>query len=118
REQCCDDLVLTLGGGNAIAYARTLADLEELQHDYGTAVPALGIGGGELLARIRRIVDPAQTVALDPLPRSNGALLPLLVACAGAGRAASPHHGRTARAGAHRARACASRIRRATAACR
>lgn len=83
REQCCDDLVLTLGGGNAIAYARTLADLEELQHDYGTAVPALGIGGGELLARIRRIVDPAQTVALDPLPRSTGALLPLLVACAG-----------------------------------
>ena len=83
REQCCDDLVLTLGGGNAIAYARTLADLEELQHDYGTAVPALGIGGGELLARIRRIVDPAQTIALDPLPRSTGALLPLLVACAG-----------------------------------
>jgi len=83
REQCCDDLVLTLGGGNAIAYARTLADLEELQHDYGTAVPALGIGGGELLARIRRIVDPAQTVALDPLPRSTGALLPVLVACAG-----------------------------------
>ncbi len=83
REQCCDDLVLTLGGGNAIAYARTLADLEELQNDYGTAVPALGIGGGELLARIRRIVDPAQTVALDPLPRSNGALLPMLVACAG-----------------------------------
>jgi len=83
REQCCDDLVLTLGGGNAIAYARTLADLEELQHDYGTAVPALGIGGGELLSRIRRIVDPMHTVALDPLPHSNGALLPLLAACAG-----------------------------------
>jgi TonB family protein len=83
REQCCDDLVLTVGGGNAIAYARTLADLEELQHDYGTAVPALGIGGGELLTRIQRIVDPAHTVALDPLPRTSGALLPMLAACAG-----------------------------------
>ena len=83
RESCCDDLVLTLGGGDAVAYARTLADLEELHHDFGAAVPALGVGGGLLLARIRRIVDPTYATALDPLPRGNGITLPMVVACAG-----------------------------------
>ncbi|MEP6941054.1 MAG: M56 family metallopeptidase [Rudaea sp.] len=85
RESCCDDLVLTLGGGDALAYARTLADLEEMHHDFGAAVPALGVGGGMLLARIRRIVDPAYASALDPLPRGNGITLPVLLACAGLG---------------------------------
>jgi TonB family protein len=83
RESCCDDLVLTLGGGDAMAYARTLADLEELHNDFGAAVPALGVGGGLLLARIRRIVDPAYSSALDPLPRGNGITLPMVLACAG-----------------------------------
>lgn len=84
RESCCDDLVLTLGGGDALAYARTLADLEELHHDdFGAAVPALGVGGGMLLARIRRIVDPSYASAVDPLPRGNGITLPMVVACAG-----------------------------------
>ncbi len=83
REQCCDDLVLTLGGGNAVAYARTLADLEELQHDFGHAVPALGVGGGVLFTRIRRIVDPLHTLQIDAVPRGNGLTLPMLVAFAG-----------------------------------
>lgn len=83
RESCCDDLVLTLGGGDAVAYARTLADLEELHNDFGPAVPVLGVGGGLLLARIRRLVDPTYASALDPLPRSNGITLPVIVACAG-----------------------------------
>ncbi len=92
REQCCDDLVLTLGGGNAVAYARTLADLEELQHDFGAAVPVLGAGGGVLFTRIRRIVDPRYTLALEPLPRSNGLTLPLLLAVAGVALAALRLH--------------------------
>lgn len=83
RESCCDDLVLTLGGGDAVAYARTLADLEEMHHDFGAAVPALGAGGGLLLARIRRIVDPTYASALEPLPRGNGITLPMVLACAG-----------------------------------
>ncbi|MGH8123940.1 MAG: M56 family metallopeptidase, partial [Rudaea sp.] len=92
REQCCDDLVLTLGGGNAVAYARTLADLEELQHDFGAAVPALGAAGGVLFTRIRRIVDPRHTLVLEPLPRSNGLTLPVLLAFAGVALAALRLH--------------------------
>ena len=92
REQCCDDLVLTLGGGNAVAYARTLADLEELQHDFGAAVPALGAGGGVLFTRIRRIVDPRHTLVVEPLPRNNGLTLPVLLAFAGVALAALRLH--------------------------
>jgi TonB family protein len=83
RESCCDDLVLTLGGGERITYARTLADLEELHQDFGHAMPALGAGGGVLFTRIHRIVDPAHALAVEPLPRSNGLTLPLLLAFAG-----------------------------------
>ena len=56
RESCCDDLVLHLADGNPLAYARTLADLEELRHGEGLLTPALGASGGILLARIRHIV--------------------------------------------------------------
>jgi bla regulator protein BlaR1 len=56
RESCCDDLVLHLADGSPLAYARTLADLEELRHDESLLIPALGASGGVLLARIRHIV--------------------------------------------------------------
>ncbi len=53
RESCCDELVLELAQGNELnhrlAYARTLADLEEMRHDEGILVPALGASGGVLL---------------------------------------------------------------------
>jgi len=87
REQCCDDLVLSVGGGQRLAYARTLADLEEwIQGEagrgFGTAMPALGAGGGVLLTRVQRIVDPldAQSALSS---RGGGFTLPMLVACAG-----------------------------------
>jgi TonB family protein len=92
RENCCDDLVLTLGGGNAVTYARTLADLEELQHDFGAAMPALGAAGGVLFARIRRIVDPRHALEVDAMPRGNGLTLPLLLALAGIALAALRLH--------------------------
>ena len=76
REECCDDLVLQVASGKALAYARALAGLEELRHDPRFAAPALAAGGGELLTRIRRIVG-ASAMA-QPAPRN--ALLPLLVA--------------------------------------
>jgi len=63
REACCDDLVLRLTRGNRVSYARALAQLEELR-----LAPALGAGGGALLARVRRIVG--ETEAPEPLPRS------------------------------------------------
>jgi TonB family protein len=78
REECCDDLVLQVASGKALAYARALAGLEELRLDPGFAVPALGAGGGELLTRIRRIVGVAAMA--QPAPRN--AMLPLLLAAA------------------------------------
>jgi len=78
REECCDDLVLQVASGHALAYARALAGLEELRHDSGFAAPALAAGGGELLTRIRRIVGVAAMA--QPAPRN--ALLPLLLAAA------------------------------------
>lgn len=69
RESCCDDLVLNLADGNPLAYARTLADLEELRHDEGLLIPALGASGGILLARIRHIVGVSE--AQERAPRTH-----------------------------------------------
>ncbi|HZP68140.1 MAG TPA: TonB family protein [Rudaea sp.] len=77
RESCCDDLVLSLAKGNPVAYARALADLEELRHDIDVVAPALGASGGVLLARIKRIVA---VDSHDPLPRNNAWPVLLVVA--------------------------------------
>lgn len=87
REQCCDDLVLSVGGGQRVAYARTLADLEEwMQREadrgFGMPAPALGADGGVLLARVRRIVDPLDARRMAA-PRGSGLTPPVLLACAG-----------------------------------
>ncbi|MGH8042464.1 MAG: TonB family protein [Rudaea sp.] len=78
REECCDDLVLSLATGNALAYARTLADLEEMRLDPFAAAPALGAGGGVLVTRIRRIVG----VAALPQTSPRSYVLPMLLAAA------------------------------------
>ena len=75
RESCCDDLVLNLADGNPLAYARTLADLEELRHDEGILVPALGASGGILLARIRHIVGVSEGQERAPRTHSWPVLL-------------------------------------------
>ena len=79
RESCCDDLVLTVADGSPVVYASALAELEQLRHDGSLAAPALAASGGVLLERIRRIVG-AQSVLYDPLPRSGGWPVFLLVA--------------------------------------
>jgi bla regulator protein BlaR1 len=82
REQCCDDLALKLGGGSGIAYARTLADLEEwlqVQEGFHSAAPALGADGGALLVRVQRLVEP-DPVRRESALRDNGFVLPLLLA--------------------------------------
>jgi len=55
RENCCDDLAVSLCG-DPVAYARALADLEELR---GSSVHlALAATGGHLLTRVRRLLLP------------------------------------------------------------
>ncbi len=78
REECCDDLVLSVAHGDPLIYARTLADLEEIRHGLVPALPALGFGGGVLLSRVRRIVGVGETS--EPMPRSYELPLLLLLA--------------------------------------
>jgi bla regulator protein blaR1 len=63
REHCCDDIAAALS--DRVEYAHALVSLESLRAD----IPALAIGatGGELLGRVRRLVDPATAA-----PRSSG----------------------------------------------
>lgn len=55
REQCCDDMAIEIGG-NKFAYARVLAELEEMRQQERTRVLALGIAEQELYTRIERLV--------------------------------------------------------------
>ena len=54
REHCCDDLAASVCG-DRVGYARALRALEELRAD--TPAFAMGASGGDLLFRIRRLVD-------------------------------------------------------------
>jgi uncharacterized protein (TIGR03435 family) len=53
REHCCDDLAVSVCG-DVIVYASALAQLEELRG--AISEPALAATGGDLLARIRRLL--------------------------------------------------------------
>src|SRR5579883_653972 len=68
REHCCDDLVVAVQG-NARDYAAALTALETRR---GAAQPALAATGGNLMIRIRRLLD-------RPEPRHT-ALTPALAA--------------------------------------
>ena len=57
REKCCDDLAVSLNG-NAIAYAKALAEAERLQHTADPLVIAFAPQRGSLLSRIERLVGP------------------------------------------------------------
>ena len=61
REQCCDDLAAE-ACGDAVSYARALADMEELRA--GAPGLAVAAGGGSLLGRVRRLVGV-------PMPHSR-----------------------------------------------
>jgi len=54
REHCCDELAASVCG-DRVGYARALRALEELRA-HAPAL-AMGAGGGDLLVRIRRLVD-------------------------------------------------------------
>jgi beta-lactamase regulating signal transducer with metallopeptidase domain len=63
RELCCDDIAVAIAG-DRIRYARALADLEAFRS--ASAQPVLAATGGDLLARIRRLVDPSTTTTARP----------------------------------------------------
>ena len=67
REHCCDDLAVSVCG-DRVRYAHALRALEELRIN----APALAMGarGGELVGRIRRLVNRTP----DPLPGWPGGL--------------------------------------------
>jgi beta-lactamase regulating signal transducer with metallopeptidase domain len=56
RELCCDDLAVSLTG-DRVVYARALTAIEALRPVHAQA--ALAAAGGDLLGRIRRLVEPA-----------------------------------------------------------
>lgn len=57
RENCCDDIAVS-ACGDVLTYARALTRLEEMRS--GSTHYAVAADGGELLARIRRLVAPGQ----------------------------------------------------------
>jgi hypothetical protein len=76
REHCCDDLAVATCG-NALVYARALADLETLRADVPMFV--LAASGGSLLNRVRRIVGEPGHVSRS----SRGVAAVLALAAAG-----------------------------------
>ncbi len=58
REHCADDLAVQCCG-DVVLYARALAHIEE-QRFGATPHPALGVGGGALLSRVRRLLSVAE----------------------------------------------------------
>jgi GWxTD domain-containing protein len=79
RENCCDDLVLVMGGDRR-DYARTLATLEQFR----SGEAALAASGGSLADRIQRLARPATG------PRASAAPLVLAMALVCAGAVALP----------------------------
>jgi TonB family protein len=65
REHCCDDVAAALCA-DRMTYARALISLEELRGPVPRLAP--GAAGGDLLARIRRLVEPQRVSS----PRISG----------------------------------------------
>jgi beta-lactamase regulating signal transducer with metallopeptidase domain len=63
RENCCDDLAVSLCG-DPYAYARALADLEQLRG--GADRLALAVTGGSLLHRVRRLLGTSSHAGRGP----------------------------------------------------
>jgi beta-lactamase regulating signal transducer with metallopeptidase domain len=78
REHCCDDIAIQVSG-NALRYARALADMEALR----ARIPALAIAskGGSLMFRIERILRQHSGSTAAP----RGVLTATCVLCAALG---------------------------------
>ena len=75
RENCCDDLAVALCG-DRVAYARALADLEELRGTGGRLV--LAANGASLVHRIRRLLGAPAHTEKTPAWLGGGLALVLL----------------------------------------
>ncbi|MDB6133327.1 MAG: hypothetical protein JWM59_1570 [Verrucomicrobiales bacterium] len=78
REQACDDAAMRITG-NRRAGAQALARLAELQLQH-TAALAPAAGGGQILARVQRLLEPGR----PPQRVQAAAVLPLLLMAAAA----------------------------------
>ena len=81
REACCDDLAVA-ASGDALTYARALAQLETIQQP--RLKTALAANGGSLVNRIRRLIEPAQPPT-DSLPGAGAAWAMTLLWIVGVG---------------------------------
>ncbi len=78
RELCCDDLAVA-ATGDALVYARALAELESQQP--ARLTPALAANGGSLVNRVRRLIEPSHPVVNSaPGPAAAWAMTLLWVA--------------------------------------
>lgn len=88
REYCCDEFAVTMHG-NPLGYARSLAGLERLRHEWPLA--AIGADGGSLPQRVRRLMIPPaagrEISALGWLPLGAAAPALLLIGSAQGARA-------------------------------
>jgi beta-lactamase regulating signal transducer with metallopeptidase domain len=76
RELCCDDIALSLDVDKAV-FARTLLTLEELRQK--AIVPAMAATGGDLAARVRRLLITPHTT-----PSSGGGTIMGMLVVVGA----------------------------------
>ena len=79
REHCCDDVAVQVSG-NALAYAGALARLEEMRIRIPEA--ALAATGGNLLGRIRRLLENESTTEGTTRSSIGAMLAAALVLCA------------------------------------
>jgi GWxTD domain-containing protein len=77
REHCCDDLAVALSG-DAHQYAVALAALEQCRWD--ASATALAATGGNLVARIRRLLIPAQSPSSALTPFVSAGILMITAA--------------------------------------
>jgi beta-lactamase regulating signal transducer with metallopeptidase domain len=82
RELCCDDLAVA-ASGDALSYARALADLEFSRPAH--AHSAVAANGGSLVARIRRLAGQSEAASHTALgPAAASAVTLVLLFAAGA----------------------------------
>ena len=79
REYCCDDAAVEYCG-DALGYARTLAELEKKRTRPAAFSPALGSSGGELWERVRRVAE--RTTPTARLNRSTVLVTASMMLCA------------------------------------
>jgi GWxTD domain-containing protein len=72
RENCCDDVVVRVLG-DAHGYAATLATLEEIR--WSAREPALAATGGNLMRRVRRLLNQPEGPRPSAVPVFSAAIL-------------------------------------------